>query len=204
MESVKIWREMRRPNARPPFAYQDLPDSERLSYRLLAWENFRAFLDLFGDDSSPFLDERFKSLEKLEEYASALLESGRYSFKHGCCDWLISRHDGTCIGVLHLYELNMEIWDGKHRPCMFGYAIAEPYRRQGYGWEAARHLLGHIPPVFSRYEVMAEPRIDNKPSRNLLEKLGFIEKRLLHDKQSSFWYRKLVEGEIPEAKADWD
>jgi hypothetical protein len=42
------------PNIRrvPRFDYQNLPDTERLSYELLTWDNFKNFLTLFENEST--------------------------------------------------------------------------------------------------------------------------------------------------------
>lgn len=75
---------------------------------------------------------------------------------------------------------------------MFGYAIAEPYRRQGFATEAATHLLNHIPFIFKRFEVLANPEKGNIASRALLEKMGLKRKTGFMDKNSVFYYKKLV------------
>ncbi len=177
----------------PRFDYQNLPDTEQLSYELLTWDNFKNFLTLFENDPNPFVMKQFKTLDQLEMYAVSQLEYNRYSFKHGACDWFLrSKTSGELIGVLHIYELNWELMNGKHFPCMFGYAIAEPYRRQGFATEAVMHLLNHIPLTFKRFEVLANPEKDNLASRAFLEKLGLKRKTGFVEKKSVFYYKKLA------------
>lgn len=200
LEYYELWQDTRSPHAHARFAYQNLPDSERLRYTLLSWENYTTYLQLFENDSNIYVSNQFKSKEKLDEYAVALLEFNYYSGKRGACDWFLSMQDGTYIGALHLYDLNFEIYNGKHPTCMFGYVIAASYRRQGYAYEASLHLLKHIPLIFKRYEVMANPKIENVASMNLLKKLGFDTLRKIgKDKDEMLWYKKLIEGEIPPA-----
>lgn len=193
LEDILFYREKRWEYAKPRFRYQNLPDSECLSYELMNWENFGLYRQLFENDPSPFVETQLKVREEIEEYVVMLLESYRYSFKRGACDWFLKRReDGAYVGVLHLYDLNHEFWDGKHFPPSFGYAIAEPFRRQGYAFEAAQHLLALIPPIFGRYEVTADPRVDNLASQVLLQKLGFEEKRKSSNGRHVLFYKQLV------------
>lgn len=193
LEDILFQREKRWPYAKPRFRYQNLPDSERLSYELMSWENFGLYRQLFENDPSPFVETQLKVREEIEEYVVMLLESYRYSFKRGACDWFLKRrNDGSYVGVLHLYDLSHEFWKGKHSPPSLGYAIAEPFRRQGYAFEASKHLLGLIPTIFGRYEVTADPRVKNAASHELLRKLGFEEKRKSSDGRHLLFHKQLV------------
>lgn len=203
IEKIRLWREFRWNKLKENFPFQNLPDTERLSYELMTWDNFRTYLSLFEGDEDEFVDERFKSIGKLEEYAVGVLEFAHFSVKHGGCDWFIRLKDHSPVGVLHLYELNLEIIEGKHLPCFFGYALSRSFRGQGFAYEAAKNLLEHIPKIFERYEVYAEPKTGNQASRNLLKRLGFSEIRTLSGNKSSLWYKKLIEGEIPGAKIEY-
>ena len=177
---------------KPRFDYQNLPDTHRLSYELLTWDNFRLMLDLFQNDPDPYLAQDFKSLELLEDYAVGQLEYARYSFKHGACDWFLRLKDtNDLVGTLHIYDLNWELYDGKHPACVIGYGIAEKFRRQGFATEAMQHLLQQIPLIFKRYEVLANPKIANTASRRLLENLGFTEE-CERGSDESWWEKKLV------------
>jgi hypothetical protein len=129
LETIKMYRQMRRPNAKPWFDFKNLPNSKRLSYKLLNWRNYKTYLRLFENDESSFVMDDFKTLKNMELYTLFMIESNRFSGKRGACDWIIYLKDKTPIGVLHLYELNLEIYDGKHPKPQFGYAIAEPFRK---------------------------------------------------------------------------
>jgi RimJ/RimL family protein N-acetyltransferase len=187
----------------PRFDYQNLPDSERLSYELLTWDNFKNLLPLFENDTNHFVTEEFKTLEELEMYAVSQLEYNWYSFKRGACDWFLRlKTTGELVGVLHIYDLNWELMNGKHPYCCVGYAIAEPYRRKGYALEATEHLLTQIPLIFRRYKIRAVPEGGNIASRNLLEKMGF---KLLDDPEreySSVLYQKILVENIPLKNVD--
>lgn len=207
IKSYETWQEMRRNNPfskkkTPSFIYLNLPDSERLSFKLVNWRNYKTYLKLFQNDTHEFVDDRFRSLDELEEYAVSVLEYQRFSKKRGGCDWFIFlKNTKTPIGVLHIYDLNWEFMDGVFFPCMIGYALSEKYRNKGFAYEASLHLLTQIPILFGRFEVQAEPRFDNLSSRNLLEKLGFSFKRTFDSGKSVLYYKKLVD-EIPKITSD--
>lgn len=199
-ERMERWKEWRRPNPKPFFPYQNLPDSERLKYELMTWDNCSIMLQLFENDPNPFVEKSLKSRPEFDNYLVDVLDYRYYSPKHGSCDWFLSLADGTYVGVLHLYDLNKEIFDGKHPAPFMGYAITESHRGKGFAEEAARHLIKHIPLIFRRYEVEAEPKKENEASRELLKKLGFIEQQDRREGNTSVWYKKLIDGDIPEAK----
>ena len=163
------------PEADPPvnFPYQNLPPSARLTYELVGWPNLPAYLPLFAADPSPFVDAHFKDRAALERYGVSLLTLMRHSFKHGGCDWLARRHaDAQPIGVLHLYDLSLENYNGTP-PCAVGYAVAAPHRRQGYAREMLTHLLPYAATLFGRTEARAIPETANVASRELLRSAGF-------------------------------
>jgi RimJ/RimL family protein N-acetyltransferase len=200
-QSAQHWRKswedsakLSRRNAyKPRFDYQNLPDSERLSYDLFSWNNYHQMLDLFQHDPNPFIGQQFKHLDTLEDYAVSQLEYNRYSFKRGACDWFLQRKKTQdLIGVLHIYDLNWDLYDGKHPACTVGYAISEKHRQQGFAFEAMTHLLTQIPLIFKRYEVHAHLKTANSMSRKLLEKLGFMETDE-HFADESWWYKQLID-----------
>jgi RimJ/RimL family protein N-acetyltransferase len=200
LENIKMYRQMRRPKAKPWFDFKSLPDSERLSYKLLNWRNFTTYLKLFEKDRSPFVMDDFKTRKAMEQYTLFMLESNRFSGKRGGCDWIVYLKDKTPIGVLHIYDLNFEIYEGKHPKPQFGYAIAEPFRKQGYAFEATTHLLNLIPNQFKRYEVLANTHKNNEASISLLEKLGFKVYKGINDKVVQYFYKKLIDGKIPKVR----
>ena len=200
LEDIKMYRQMRRPKAKPWFDFKNLPDSERLSYKLLNWRNFTTYLKLFEKDTSPFVMEDFKTRKAMEQYTLFMLESNRFSGKRGGCDWIIYLKNKTPIGVLHIYDLNLEIYNGVHPKPQFGYAIAEPFRKQGYAFEASTHLLNLIPNQFKRYEVLANTHKNNEASISLLQKLGFKVYKGINDKVVQYFYKKLIDDKIPKVR----
>lgn len=180
----------------PRTAYQDLPLSARLSYELVDWANFSTYLALFAHDPSLFVDARFKQRATLEAYAVQLLTEASSSWKRGAADWLVRRRaDGQPLGVLHLYDLSREIIDGRLGHCAVGYALAAPFRRQGYAFEALSHLLEQAATRFGRSEARAIAAVDNLASEALLRKSGFVlleERPATHSQGGTrLWQRKL-------------
>ena len=201
LEILEMYRQMRRPKAKPHFDFKNLPDSENLSYKLLNWRNYKTYLKLFGKDDSPFVMDEFKTQKAMEQYTLFMLESNRFSGKRGACDWIIYLKNKTPIGVLHIYDLNLEFYDGVHPKPQFGYAIAEPFRKQGYAFEATTHLLNYIPTQFKRYEILANTHKNNAASISLLEKLGFQVYQGISNKVVQYFYKKLINGKI--SKVRW-
>jgi RimJ/RimL family protein N-acetyltransferase len=202
LKMLKMYRKMRRPNAKPHFDFKNLPNSKRLTYKMITWRNYKTYLDLFGKDESPFVMTEFKTEEAMQEYTLFMLESNRFSGKRAACDWLIYLKDKTPIGVLHVYDLNMEFYDGVHPKPQFGYAIAEPFRKQGYAFEATSHLLNWIPKQFKRYEILAHTHKNNEASIGLLQKLGFTPYLGISSKVEQYFYKKLIDGKVP--KVYWN
>ncbi len=201
LEHLKFWRANHAENAadfdqktienRLPFDYQNLPDTNKLHYELMTWENFRHMLTLFENDTNPFVSYEFKTLDALEFYAVSQLEFNRFSYTRGACDWFLRTKDtNELVGVLHVYELNYEYYNGKHPACVFGYSIAKKYRAQGYAYEAAAHLLKQIPLIFNRNQVKAISKNANTASCQLLKKLGFTIVEPINTDEA-LWYKHL-------------
>ncbi|OUJ74552.1 GNAT family N-acetyltransferase [Hymenobacter crusticola] len=182
------------------FPYQDLPPSLRLRYELVDGSNVQAYLPLFAGDPSPFVDQRFKHQARLAVYAEELLTDLRHSCKRGACDWLVRRRtDLQPVGVVHLYNLSHEVIAGRIPYCAVGYALAAPFRRQGYGQEALNQLLTQAAQLFGRTEVRALSAVENLASQALLQRCGFT---LLEERAAAYrrgavrlWQRPLLSSD---------
>jgi len=73
-----------------------------------------------------------------------------------------------------------------------GYSVVPAYRRQGYGFEAARALVDWAFAQQDVQRIAAECDIDNAPSIRILEELGF--QRLETDRNLSRWELKKAAG----------
>jgi RimJ/RimL family protein N-acetyltransferase len=181
---------------KPRFDFKNLPDSDRLRYELMTWDNYKQVLDLFENDPNPYVSEDFKTLYRLEDYVVDQLEYSRFSFKQGACDWFLRlKTTNELVGILHIYGLNWALIDGKHPVCAVGYAIGEKHRRRGFATEATAHLLLQIPIIFHRYEIIANSNKNNAASRCLLENLGFTEDYALGINET--WWQKRLIDDIP-------
>lgn len=167
-------RSMRRPEAQPYFHFPELLPSERLSYRPLGYDNYLTLSELFIDDSSPYTNPEFKQLERIELYVVSLLEFAQYSPKRCGKDWIVHQIGSDLpVGVVHIYDLTKETQRDSHRNCTIGFAIAAPYRRQGFAKEAVGHLTSYIFQHFDLTHILAYTIKENQPSQQLLNNLGF-------------------------------
>lgn len=203
LEIVALFDKTRWPSSKPRPCYRNLPNSARLSYELLDWNNYETMLELFGNDTNPFVMSSLREKAEYDQYAAYQLGTGRYSGKRGACDWFLRLQNGVYVGVLHLYDVSFELIDGKRYPCSCGYAIAEPFRRQGYAEEALRHLLSKLPLHFKLYQVEAEPLRANEASVSLLTKVGFkFKKYFKNEWGNSVLMSKKLAVRIP--KLTWE
>ena len=76
-----------------------------------------------------------------------------------------------------------------------GYVIGEKWHGKGYGTEAVKKMISEYLSKDRRYLIEAKCNIDNKPSLNLLEKVGFIKDGVLRKRRidkNTGEYRDLV------------
>ncbi|NJL12013.1 MAG: GNAT family N-acetyltransferase [Microscillaceae bacterium] len=129
---------------------------------------------MFGNDSSPFVSEKFKSLGHLTKYVAFMLGRLRVSQTAAGCDFLICcRQTGAYVGVLHLYDLSSKEDEAEPKACAVGFAVAAPYRQRGYAFEALSQLLQHLQQSLGRQVARAYTDAENIPAQKLLEKLSF-------------------------------
>ena len=76
-----------------------------------------------------------------------------------------------------------------------GYVIGEKWHGKGYGTEAVKKMISEYLAKDRLYLIEAKCNIDNKPSLNLLEKVGFIKDGVLRKRRidkNTGEYRDLV------------
>lgn len=61
----------------------------------------------------------------------------------------------------------------KEKCITIGYTIDFKYHRKGYAYEIIKELINYLFNNFEDYEIVGLVHPDNKPSKNLLEKLSF-------------------------------
>lgn len=79
---------------------------------------------------------------------------------------------GTPIGCLDLYNYNWE-----RKSAGIGIVVCEPYRRKGYAKEALLQLIDYAWKDLQLEQLHSEIMPENKGSRALFLKLGFLQKR---------------------------
>ena len=138
-------------------------------------DNAERLWRLFSSDLHPFLDKRFTERELFEEYIDCLLDWMPYSARYGGADWLVSlRENGEDVGVVHLYNLTEEDYNGNRYTCAVGFATAEKYRNQGVMSEAVPQCIDYAAATFGVTSCLAYLKKDNAASAALLRKLHFI------------------------------
>ncbi len=145
-----------------------LSSSERLEYELLTIQNSQTFVELFQQDPSLYVDERFKNKEEAEKYAQES-ETAKFSAKHGGCDFLIKlKSTETYIGVLHLFDLSTETFADNHLRANIGFAIAAPFRQQYYATEAVKHLIDYVQNTLQKSNILAYTHPENEAANDFL------------------------------------
>lgn len=160
---------------KPHFTFPEIPPAGDIVFEKLTGKNAAHLLDLFKNDDSPFVDERFKDADEAADYARYLTQCGAYSAKYGSADWLFRFKDGKYIGVLHLYDLSLETFAQNHKRAWIGFATGEEFRRQGITTKIVRHF---VQAVFDYYPVIdyvhAMTDKVNIATANFLKKCGFL------------------------------
>ena len=158
----------------PYHRFPNLLNSERLSYHFLTEENSSILVDLFQNDSNPFVDNRFKDVAKANKYA---LESQNACYwpKHGGCDFFICLKDTeTYIGILHLSDCSGEEFNDNHLRATIGFNIAAPFHRQYYATEAVKHLIDYVQNILKKSKILAYTNPENVAANDFLLSLGLI------------------------------
>lgn len=124
-----------------------------------------------ADEVQPFMAYRndaewmkyqgFKGLTK-EVYEKALL--GTSSFSEGIQLAVVSKATNTLIGDIYLKQENEIFW--------LGYTVSPQHAGQGYAFEAAAAMICWIK-TQGCSAIKAGVEVNNIPSKNLLNKLGF-------------------------------
>ena len=96
----------------------------------------------------------------------------------------------TVMGILYFDIPYQELRIGE-----IGYVIGDKWHGKGYGTEAVKKMISEYLSKDRLYLIEAKCNIDNKPSLNLLEKVGFIKDGVLRKRRidkNTGEYRDLV------------
>jgi RimJ/RimL family protein N-acetyltransferase len=165
----------RKQHPKPYFTFPDVPPADELSFEVLTPDNFEQLYLLFENDSSPFVDSRFKTYEGAKEYATHLSIYGAYSPKHGSQDWLFLVND-QYAGILHLYDMSLETFAQNHKRAWVGFATKEAFRNQRLTTKTLRHFIKTILEFYPEIDFIHAMTVkENSISKKFLGKNGFQE-----------------------------
>ncbi len=188
--------EFKKTHTKSFFSFSEIPPFKNFSFEKLTEQNFEQLYLLFEGDSSPFVDERFKSYEGAKEHARFISICGAFSPKHGCQDWLFKLNN-EYAGILHLYDLSRETFADHHKQAWIGFATAEKYRKSGVSFRAVNYFINYI---FDNYKVIdsiySMTLHENKIARAFIKKCGFaLDEADRLSKDHTFFVRKRDEVE---------
>ena len=198
-ERIKLWKEARSPRMQQHFFLPNIPPSVRLEFEPLSYENGMQLFEIFKNDTSPFVDERFKEIEETGDYIACMLEYAQFSSKRAAFDWLIkSEMTGEYIGVFHLHDLSKEVFGGANQKASIGYAIGEAYRGHGFAQETVIHFADFIFANSLITKLLVYTEKQNSDSIRLMKSLNWLqcdEKYVYSETYSFFelWKQELQE-----------
>ena len=175
-ESKVLWKEARTKSMQQHFFLREVPPSVNLVFEPLTYENGLQLFELFKNDADPFVDERFKSQDTVEDYLACMMEYARFSTKNAAFDWLLkSKTADEYIGVFHLHDLSNQVFGSANRKATIGYAIGEQFRRQGFVREAITHFSTFLFDNSNKIKLLVYTDIYNEASIRLIQSLNWRE-----------------------------
>jgi RimJ/RimL family protein N-acetyltransferase len=120
---------------------------------------------------NPLLPRTLEDLREVMEVLGSDLSDRDYQ----AYLWFVQA-EGELIGTVTLKEIS---WNMKYAE--IGYGITEPFQRLGYGTEAVRQLVEMVFAETDLYRLQAVIAQRNRPSRRLVERLGFKKEGLLRE-----------------------
>jgi RimJ/RimL family protein N-acetyltransferase len=102
-----------------------------------------------------------QSIEETHEFVRSFIDLGKQDYGY---PWVITLHDGTLIGAIHLRL---------HPPwAEFGFNLASAFWNRGYGTEAVRTVAEFAFSLPGIERVQAMCHVDNTASARVMEKAG--------------------------------
>lgn len=170
-----FYTEFRKHHTKRHFNFPEVPVAGGIAFESLTPDNATQLHLLFENDDSPFVDDRFKTIEEAKDYAKFLEFCGAYTAKHGGHDWLFRFVNGQYLGVLHLHDLSLETFAQNNKRAWIGFATNKNFRMQGITSFVVCHFIQYIfesYPVIDFIHAMTEK--NNLPSINFLKSCGFL------------------------------
>jgi RimJ/RimL family protein N-acetyltransferase len=159
--------------------------TERLILRPWRDEDLEAFAALNAD---PRVMQHFPSMLSREE-SDALVGRIRAQFAERGYGLWAAEAPGVApfIGFVGLH---VPTWEAHFTPCVeVGWRLAQAHWNRGYATEGARAALGHAFGELGLDEVVSMTIPANRPSRNVMEKLG-----MTHDPRDDFFHPRIPDG----------
>lgn len=172
-------------------------ETERLRLRMIRPADITAVFEIFGDENVTryYGLETYTSIDQAAERIAIYRQNfaKRRSIRWG----ITSKEDNWLIGTVGIMN-----WKPRFFNAALGYDLAQRYWRQGIMFEALTAVLNYAFTTMqmNRLEAFVMPK--NKPSSQLLEKLGFQNEGLM--REYGYWrgeFHDLVLYSL--LKGDW-
>lgn len=187
-EHLRFWMEENVGNP-PLWNFPTLTNSHSLRYHRLHFKNRQHVLEMFKEDSNPFIEKDFKSEKELYTYVANLWIVAPYSRNRGGIDWLIQNQQEEWVGLLHAYDFSKEQVNYRNRHCTIGFSIGKKYRGTGVAQEAVRHLQSYLFKQMNMLYLLAYTKNENSRSIKFLTKLGYENATLEYSARAKTYFR---------------
>lgn len=175
------------------FLFMTLLETLRLTLRPLTLDDQESLFEITGD---PDVMRHWTTGPDLTlvDVEKRLLRAQQHLAIHGFSDWaVIDKARGRFIGFCGLQHQSLS---GRERVGI-GYALHKAVWKQGYGTEAALHVMHHAFHALQLDEVIATVAEDNAPSLKILQKCGFVfDHQAIYDGMPRLIYRAVEKKEI--------
>ena len=148
-------------------------ETERLYIRHFVNEDASICFEGWGTDEhlGDFIMGYPMNMDQMNSFVNAMVKNTNA--------WVIvEKESGACIGYISFDIPYQELRIGE-----IGYVIGEKWHGKGYGTEAVKKMISEYLSKDRLYLIEAKCNIDNKPSLNLLEKVGFIKDGVLRKRR---------------------
>lgn len=166
----------------------DILETKRLFLRETTVADVDTFLEIYSDPEITRYTENLYPREREIAYTEDYIHN-MYEF-YGFGIWtVIEKASGKIIG-----RAGLAMREGFDIPEL-GYIIGTPWQHKGYATEALKAILNYAQNEFCFDSIRALVETENKKSRLLLEKLGFIVKEYSEQNQKLFahYFISLIE-----------
>lgn len=145
-------------------------DTERLYLREIKLSDLDDLYEIYsGKGITDYMEGLYPDRRQEEEFTRKYIEHMYKFYEYGM--WIIClKENDKIIGRAGIE--NREV-DGENK-IELGYVIGVPYQRQGYGFEVCNAICEFAKRKIEADEIICFMENENKPSKMLAEKLGFI------------------------------